>query len=75
MNKKFKENELVIYAPKDIDGNIYKFQIGKFKRYNIDFTGCFVYFHAGGTASGCDIKDIYHLEGKEYLKDEFNSLD
>lgn len=75
MDKIFKENELIIYAPKDSEGNIYKFQIGKFKRYAETPPRVFIYFHAGGTASGCDIKDVYHLEGKEYLKDEFNSLD
>lgn len=75
MNKKFKENELVIYAPKDADGRIYKFQIGKFKRYNLDFTHGFVYYHEGSTAAATNIKDLYHLEGKEYIKDEFNSLD
>jgi len=75
MNREFKENELVIYVPKDSEGKIYKFQIGKFKRYNLDFTCGFVYYHAGSTASATDVRDLYHLEGKEYLKDEFNSLD
>lgn len=72
-DKKFKENELVIYAPKDAEGQIYKMQIGKFKRYG-ETSKVFVYFHMGATASGCDIEDIYHLEGSEYIKDEFNSL-
>lgn len=74
-DKNFKENELIIYAPKDAEGNIYKMQIGKFKRYNEITSTAFVYFHSGGTAAGCKLDDLYHLEGKEYIKDEFNSLD
>lgn len=76
MKKMFKENELVIYAPKDSEGNIYKLQLGKFKRYAEGSTAVFIYFHSGGTAARCNISDVYHLEGKEYItKDEFNSLD
>ena len=73
--KEFKENELVIYAPKCFDGESYKYQIGMFKRYSEDKTRCFVYFHSGCTASGCNINDIYKLEGKEYIDSvSFNSL-
>ena len=74
MDKKFRENELVIYAP-ECDGKIYKFQVGKFKRYAEDKEHAFIWYHAGSTAARTDIKYLYHLEGEGYLKDEFNSLD
>lgn len=49
--KEFKKGQMVIYAPKDVNGNIYKFEVGIFKRYNNDKTRGFVYYSLGDTAS------------------------
>ncbi len=58
----FKENELVAYIAKDIEGNIYKVEIGKIKRLCDD--GAFVYYHTGDTAAKTDYKDLYKIKNE-----------
>ena len=68
MVKKFKQGDLVAYCPMNseyfdegdlLDKQIYKVEIGVFKRYSDDKTRA---FSTGETASGCSIKDIYPIE-------------
>lgn len=61
-SKQFKENELVAYIVKDLDGNIYNVEVGKIKRLCRD--GAFVYYHTGSTAAKTDYKDLYKIKNE-----------
>jgi hypothetical protein len=61
-----KTNDLVAYTPKDINGEIYKCEIGKIKR--IDGDCAFVYFHSGETASKTPIEDLIEIENSAYIQ-------
>lgn len=61
-----KKGDLVAYIPKDIDGNVYKCEIGKVKKVEND--SVFVQFHSGDTASKTDIKDLIKIENSVYIQ-------
>ncbi len=77
MSKKLKKGQLVAYCPKDINGNIYKVEIGCFRKLNKSETAGFVHFHMGSTAAACDLKDLYPIANDNYIVigRTFNSLD
>ena len=52
--------DLVVYVPKDSDGNVFKCEIGKIKR--IDGDSAFVYFHSGETASKTKIDNQSYIQ-------------
>ena len=58
--------DLVIYVPKDSNGNIYKCEIGKIKR--IDGDSAFVYFHSGETASKTNLSDLIKIDNQSYIQ-------
>ena len=58
--------DLVIYVPKDSNGNIYKCEIGKIKR--IDGDSAFVYFHSGETASKTNLSDLIKIDNQLYIQ-------
>lgn len=62
----FKENEIVCYIGKDLEGNIYNVEIGKIKRLCND--GAFVYYHMGDTANKTDYKDLYKLNNSYVIE-------
>lgn len=58
--------DLVIYVPKDSNGNIYKCEIGKIKR--IDGDSAFVYFHSDETASKTNLSDLIKIDNQSYIQ-------
>lgn len=60
-----KNGDLVAYVPKDVNGNIYKCEIGKVKK--VEENGVFVYFNSGDTASKTDQKDLILIENSLYI--------
>lgn len=62
MMKEFKKGQMVIYAKKDVNENIYEFELGIFKNYNEDKTMGFVYYLLGECAILTDIKDLYYIK-------------
>lgn len=58
--------DLVIYVPKDSNGNIYKCEIGKIKR--IDGDSAFVYFHSSETASKTNLSDLIKIDNQSYIQ-------
>lgn len=58
--------DLVVYVPKDSNGNIYKCEIGKIKR--IDGDSAFVYFHSGKTASKTNLSDLMKIDNQSYIQ-------
>ncbi|MGZ0083072.1 hypothetical protein ACP5WA_11580 [Thomasclavelia ramosa] len=58
----FKTGDLVAYCPKDGDGNIYKVEVGIFKKYNSSRTGGFVFYHFGDTAACTSLEDLYPVK-------------
>lgn len=56
---KFKNGDLVAYCPKDIEGNIYKVEIGIFKKYNKSNTCGFVFCHFGDTTACTPLEHLY----------------
>jgi len=76
VNRDFKEGQLVAYCPVDTNKNIYRVEIGIFKRYNKDKTCAFVYYHAGSTAACTPLDLLYPIENDHHIKSHnFNSLD
>lgn len=73
----FKKGQLVAYCPKDIDGNIYKVEIGVFCKYTKDRKGAFVWYHMGGTCAGTRLGNLYPIANESYIVvgHTFNSLD
>lgn len=61
-----KKGDLVAYIPKDINGNVYKCEIGKIKK--IENNSAFVHFHSGDTANKTDIKDLIEIENSLYIQ-------
>lgn len=61
-----KKGDLVAYIPKDVNGNIYKCEIGKIKR--IDGDSAFVYFHSGETASKTNLSDLIKIDNQSYIQ-------
>jgi hypothetical protein len=58
--------DLVIYVPKDSNGNIYKCEIGKIKR--IDGDSAFVYFYSGETTSKTNLSDLIKIDNQSYIQ-------
>lgn len=58
--------DLVVYVPKDSNGNVYKCEIGKIKR--IDGDSAFVYFHSGETASKTNLSDLIKIDNQSYIQ-------
>lgn len=58
--------DLVVYVPEDLEGNIYKCEIGKIKR--IDGDSAFVYFHSGETASKTNLSDLIKIDNQSYIQ-------
>lgn len=76
---KFKEGQLVAYCPKDSEGDIYKVELGCFKKLNKSKTAAFVHFHMGNTAASVPLNDVYPIHNESYIVNKigwtFNSLD
>lgn len=76
MNKDFREGQIVAYCLVDVQGQLYKVQLGVFKRYNDHKTIGYVWYHEGGTCAATPLDYLYPVEGSCYIKDHsFNSLD
>lgn len=71
----YEEGDLIIYVRHAVDGRIYEPLVGKFKKYNSDMTGAFIYYHSGETSSLTDINDIYELGNYHYIKTCLGTLD
>lgn len=65
---KFKIGELVVYISKDLEGNIYKVEIGKIKKLCND--GAFVNYHTGETANKTNYCDLYKLNNSFIIEKE-----
>lgn len=70
-----KENDLVVFVGRDVNGEIYKVEIGKFKRYNKDKSGAFVYYHSGETAALTDLNDLFPLNNYWFIKTNLGTGD
>ena len=72
----FKEGQLVAYCPIDVHGQVYKVQLGVFKRYNEHQTAGYVWYHEGSTCTCTPVDFLYPIENSCYIKEHsFNSLD
>jgi len=60
-----KKGDLVVYIPKNMDGKIYKCEIGKIKK--VDGEYAFVYFHSGETANKTNINDLMKIDNAMYI--------
>lgn len=79
MDTNFRQGQLVAYCPKDSTGNIYKVELGCFKRLNKSETGAFIHFRMGNTAACAPLNDVYPIDNESYIINKigftFNSLD
>ena len=73
MNK-YVYGQLVAYCPKDSDGNIYKIELGVFKRYNDDNTKAFIWYHNGDTASCTPIEDLIPIDNDWYFNEDAKKM-
>ena len=68
----FVPGDLVIYAPKDNEGNIFVYKYGVFKKYSTaSDEKAFVWYHSGCTASGTNLEDLYSIEDFAKVKTGF----
>ena len=67
-NINLKSGDLVVYAPTDYNGKIYKFEIGKIKTINKKEKTAFVYYHTGDTAANTDLKYFHKVENQGLIK-------
>lgn len=66
--KKFKGGDVVVYIPKDIDGNVYTAEIGVVKRTT---DSCiFVWYHTGDTAACTKPEDLIQLRNYQSINTE-----
>lgn len=64
----FKEDDLVVYVPKDVDGNVYKAEVGKIKRLCEDGTDAFVMYGYGSTPARTRLSDLVPLSNAWLFK-------
>ena len=66
--RKFKEGDLVVYAPIDDKGDFYKFELGKIKSINKKEKTAFVYYHTGDTAARTNLFDLIKITNQGLIK-------
>lgn len=61
----FKKGDLVVYAPEDADGNVFKCEIGVVKSVNEERRSAFVAYSVGDTCACTSLSDLYKV-GNSY---------
>lgn len=58
----FKKGDLVVYAPEDADGNVFKCEIGVVKSVNEERRSAFVAYNVGDTCACTRLENLMKVE-------------